>query len=159
MSSVTDAAGQNEVVRIRYAQLADSDAVFGLRRQLATNYAPQRWVFDQNFELLLSAMTYNSTDLLVAEDVGTVIGYALARRLLVLHAEGPVGELHELVVDEPHRGRGAGRLLMEAVIARARTAGAVELTAATSCAHDYYRRFGFRQTATVMKLPLPRAGC
>ncbi|WP_027943250.1 GNAT family N-acetyltransferase [Amycolatopsis taiwanensis] len=142
-------------MRIRYAQLADADAVFGLLGQLAMSYRPQRSAFDQSFELLLSAMTYDSADLLVAEDGGTVIGYALTRRFPVLYANGPVSELHELVVDEAHRGRGAGRRLVEAVIARARTAGAVELTVPTRRAHDFYRRFGFEETATVMKLPLP----
>ena len=142
------------LVLIRYAQLGDADAVFELLRQLATSHRPRRAVFDQNYELLLSAMTYNGTDLLVAEEAGNVVGYALARRILVFYANGVVSELHELVVDEPYRGRGAGRLLVEAVVARARTAGAVEITVPTRTACDYYRKFGFEETATLMKLPL-----
>lgn len=144
-------------MRVRYAQLTDAEAVFALLRQFATSYQPRRSAFDQNFELLLSAMTYDETDLFVAEapeDAGAVVGYALAHRFPVLYANGPVSELCELVVDEPHRGRGAGRALVEAVIARARTAGAVELTVPTRRAQDYYRKFGFQETATLLRLPL-----
>jgi predicted N-acetyltransferase YhbS len=143
-------------VRIRRAELPDADAVFGLLTELATTYQPQRSRFDQTYEPLLAAMTYNTTDFLVADDGGTVIGYALASRFLVLYAPGPVSELHELVVDRAHRGRGAGRMLVEAVVDRARTAGAVEVTVPTRRAHEYYRALGFEETATLLKLPLSR---
>jgi len=141
-------------VRIRHAELTDADAVFELSLRFATSYRPQRPLFDQNFELLLAAMTYDGTDLLVAEDEGKVIGYALASRFLALCAPGPVAELHELIVDPAYRNRGMGRMLVEAVIGRARTTGAVEVTAPTRGAGDYYRRLGFEVSATLMRLPL-----
>lgn len=141
-------------VRIRFAELADADAVFELLARFATSYRPRRTEFGQTYELLLSAMTYDGTDLFVAEDEGIVIGYALASRVLLLYPNGPVGELHELVVDPAHRGRGVGRLLVEAVIGRARTAGAVEVIVPSHGAGDYYRKFGFQETATLLTLPL-----
>jgi predicted N-acetyltransferase YhbS len=141
-------------VRIRPADVTDADPVFALLRQFATSYRPTRAAFDQTYERLLASMTYDGTDLLVADDDGQVIGYVLAARFLVLYANGPVSELQELMVDPAHRGRGAGRLLVDAVVARARAAGAAEVTVPTRRARDYYVGLGFVETATFLKLTL-----
>jgi predicted N-acetyltransferase YhbS len=141
-------------IRIRPADVTDADPVFELLRQFATSYPPCRSVFDQNYERLLAAMTYDSTDLLVAEGAGQVIGYVLAARFLVLYANGWVCELQELMVDPAQRGRGVGRRLVGAVIERARAAGAVEVTVPTRRARDYYRKLGFVETAVFLKLEL-----
>ncbi|HVV08738.1 GNAT family N-acetyltransferase [Amycolatopsis sp.] len=140
-------------ISVRPADVTDADAVFGLLCRFATSYRPQRAAFDRNYEQLLASMTYDSTDLLVADD-GQVLGYALATRFLVLYANGPVSELQELMVDPAHRGRGIGRALVHAVVARARAAGAVEVTVPTRRARDYYLALGFTETATFLKLPL-----
>ncbi|KAA9152926.1 GNAT family N-acetyltransferase [Amycolatopsis acidicola] len=141
-------------MRTRPADVTDADAVFLLLQGFATSYHPRRAAFDRNYEQLLSVMTYDSTDLLVAEDDGKVIGYALAARFLVLYANGPVTELQELMVDPAQRGRGVGRALVNAIIERARAAGAVEVTVPTRRARDYYVKLGFAETATFLKLPL-----
>ncbi|HKS47122.1 MAG TPA: GNAT family N-acetyltransferase [Amycolatopsis sp.] len=141
--------------RIRHAELADAHAVFELVCQFAVSYRPHRALFDQHYELVMAAMTYDGTDdLLVAEDADVVIGYALAGRFLTFYANGPVSELRELMVAPAHRGRGVGRQLVEAVIARARAAGAAEVVVTTRRAKDYYRKLGFEETATLLKLSL-----
>lgn len=131
----------------------DADSVFDLLRDFATSYPARRPDFDRNYERLLAAMTYDTTDLLVAEDGGRVIGYALATRFLVLYANGWVSELQELAVAPCRRGQGVGRRLVEAIVARARAAGAVEVTVPTR-AGDYYRRLGFVETAAFLRLEL-----
>ncbi|MFD2418683.1 GNAT family N-acetyltransferase [Amycolatopsis pigmentata] len=139
---------------IRQAELDDAGAVFALLRQFATSHRPHRPDFEKNYELLLAESAYDGTDLLVADDDGTLIGYALATRFLVLHANGPICQLNELTVAGEHRGNGVGRQLVEAIIGRARMTGAVEITVPTRRAAGYYRRFGFEETATLLKLSL-----
>lgn len=139
---------------IRQAELGDAAAVFALLEQFAMSHQPRRPDFEKNYELLLAESAYDDTDLLVADDDGTVIGYALATRILVLYANGPVCELSELAVAPGHRGHGVGRQLVEAVIGRAQVTGAVEITVPARRAVGYYRRFGFEETATLLKISL-----
>ncbi|HEX2033899.1 MAG TPA: GNAT family N-acetyltransferase [Chloroflexota bacterium] len=138
-----------EQVLVRPAQMADAEAVFALLCQFAVSYHPRREAFDRHYPQLLRA---DHATCLVAEVAGRVVGYALAFRLLTLFANGPVTELQELMVDPAHRRRGIGRRLVEAVVERARQAGALEVTVPTRRARDYYRRLGFEETATYLKL-------
>ena len=140
-------------VRIRPADVTDAESVFELLRQFATSHPVRRSAFDRDYEQLLS-MTYDGTDLLVAEEDGHIVGYALATRFLVLYAGGPVCELQELMVDPRHRNKGIGKRLVDAIVGRARAAGAVEVTVPTRRARDYYLALGFVETATFLKLAL-----
>lgn len=58
-------------------------------------------------------------DVDVAVVDGAVIGWVCTR----IHAEDSMGEVHAIVVDPDHQGRGAGRALMDHAQARAREAG------------------------------------
>lgn len=133
---------------IRPARPADADQLFRLVEQFATSYRPDRAAFDRHFPRLLAA---DSTDCLVADGGGDLLGYVLAFQLLTLYANGIVVELQELMVAPEHRGRGTGRRLVEAIVARARDAGAVEVTVPTRRAREYYLRIGFEETATYFK--------
>lgn len=144
----------NERVRIRPADVTDAVAVFTLLDQATGGAAPRRSAFDHNYEQVIAAMTYDGTDFVVADRDGEVIGYALAARVLSLSANGPVSQLLELVVGAAHRGRGVGALLVDAIIRRARNAGAVEVTVAARGARGYFERRGFTETATCLTLPL-----
>jgi predicted N-acetyltransferase YhbS len=136
---------------IRPADITDADAVFALLSEFVVSYTPDRQAFDHNFEMLLGKMTFDSTDMLVAEDGDAIVGYALMTRTRVLYANGQLAQLQELMVTASHRGKGIGGQLVEAVIARAEAAGAVEITVPTSRAPDFYPRFGFRRTAHYLK--------
>ncbi|NIH87896.1 GNAT family N-acetyltransferase [Amycolatopsis granulosa] len=140
-------------MRIRPADVTDADAVFTLLGQAAEGGA-DRPVFERNYEQLIAAATYDDTDFLVADRDGEVVGYVLAARALSLHSGGPVSQLLELVVDTAHRGQGIGGLLVDAVIQRARTAGAVEVSVAVRAARGYYERRGFITSAACLTLPL-----
>lgn len=133
---------------IRPARRSDADRLFPLVEQFATSYRPDRGAFDRHLPLLLAS---DHADCLVAEAGDDLLGYALAFRLLTLYANGIVVELQELMVAPEHRGRGIGRRLVQAILDRARAAGAIEVTVPTRRARAYYLRLGFEETATYLK--------
>lgn len=86
-------------------------------------------------------------DAFVAEDGdGRVIGWAHVFMVPYIES-GPNAELGGLVVDEKYRGAGAGRALVDHVLAWARERGAVELTLRSNIvrdgAHKFYQHLGF----------------
>ena len=62
---------------------------------------------------------------LVADDNGNVIGYAYAaiEGYDYMALRGPAGVLHDVIVDPEHRGRGVGRLLLDATLEFFRSRG------------------------------------
>ena len=98
---------------------------------------------------------------LVAVTGERVIGYAYG----VLEGQdymalrGPAGVLHDLVVDPDCRGRGVGRLLMNAALDQLAAHGAprvVLFTAArNSEAQRLFARLGFRETMIEMTREVP----
>jgi GNAT superfamily N-acetyltransferase len=142
-------------ISIRAAQAPDADQLFPLVEQFATSYRPDRVAFDRHFPLLLAT---GHAGCFVAELDGQIVGYALAFQLVTLYANGIVVELQELMVAPAARGRGIGRGLVDAVLAWARAAGAVEVTVPTRRAREYYLRLGFEETATYFKRTLGSGG-
>ena len=55
---------------------------------------------------------------LVADDGGDVVGYAYAavEGYDYMALRGPAGVLHDIIVDPGYRGRGVGRLLLDAAL-------------------------------------------
>ena len=136
---------------VRPALPPDADAVFGLARAFATSYSPVRSAFDINYPRVLED---TDSDLLVAEQDGVVVGYALVRDSLTLFANGVVTEVLELYVVEEARGKGIGRSLVRQVVDRAKDRGAVEVTVPTRRAGSFYVDLGFERTAEFFKLRL-----
>jgi ribosomal protein S18 acetylase RimI-like enzyme len=93
---------------------------------------------------------------LVAEDNGEVIGYAYAviEGYDFMALRGPAGVLHDIIVDPGHRGRGIGRLLLEAALAffRSRDVPRVVLLTADQnvAAQRLFASMGFRRTMIEM---------
>ena len=93
---------------------------------------------------------------LVADDSGDVIGYAYAavEGYDYMALRGPAGVLHDIIVGPEYRGRGVGRLLLEAALAFFRSRGAprVVLSTATqnAAAQALFARCGFRSTMIEM---------
>jgi N-acetylglutamate synthase-like GNAT family acetyltransferase len=125
--------------------------VLELLREFATTYEPDPAAFIQHFPLLVRS---GSAALLVAEHQRRVVGYVLAFDLLTLYANGIVVEIQELVVEPAYRSRGIGRQLVAAVVTRARSSRAREVTVPTRRAADFYRELGFQETASYLKLEL-----
>jgi len=96
----------------------------------------------------------------VAEKAGVVIGYVLAglEPLSWKELRAACGFIHDVVVDEPERGAGVARALVEAAVAwlRARGAPRVMLWSAAPnvAAQRLFERLGFRRTMVEMTLEL-----
>jgi ribosomal protein S18 acetylase RimI-like enzyme len=135
-------------VIIRRAQQSDAESVWALLGQMGSAFEPDRGAFDRNYPPLL-----DSADelLLVAEDAGEVVGYALTVFSTLLYTNGVSGQLQELVVDEGRRQLGAGRALVEAVEAECITRGAAQLVVATRRAAGFYDRLGYYISADYLK--------
>jgi ribosomal protein S18 acetylase RimI-like enzyme len=101
--------------------------------------------------------------ILVAETHGDVIGYAYAavQGYDYTSLRGPAGVLHDLIVEPGHRGRGVGRLLLNAVLTYLTMRGAprVVLSAAegNQAAQRLFASMGFRRTMVEMTRELEEA--
>ncbi|HEV7374026.1 MAG TPA: GNAT family N-acetyltransferase [Pyrinomonadaceae bacterium] len=93
---------------------------------------------------------------LVADDNGDVIGYAYAAIECYdyMALRGPAGILHDVIVDPEHRGRGVGRLLLDAALEFLRSRGMPRVVLSTAerneAAQRLFARMGFRRTMIEM---------
>jgi ribosomal protein S18 acetylase RimI-like enzyme len=93
---------------------------------------------------------------LVADDNGDVIGYAYAavEGYDYMALRGPAGVLHDVIVDSKHRGRGVGRLLIDAALGFFRSRGMPRVVLATAeqneAAQRLFASMGFRRTMIEM---------
>jgi ribosomal protein S18 acetylase RimI-like enzyme len=93
---------------------------------------------------------------LVAEENGAVIGYAYAAAEDYdwMSLRGPAGVLHDIVVDPEYRGRGAGRLLLDATLEFLRSRGTPRVVLSTAARNASAQRLfasaGFRDTMIEM---------
>ncbi len=93
---------------------------------------------------------------LVADEGGDVIGYAYAavEGYDYMALRGPAGVLHDVIVDPEHRGRGVGRLLLNASLEFLRSRGVPRGVLATAerneAAQHLFASTGFRRTMIEM---------
>jgi GNAT superfamily N-acetyltransferase len=134
------------VVPVRPARLEDADQLAGLFDQLGH---PQ--TADALRGPIENLLADPRGDVLVAEDRGALLGAASYFFVPVAHDTRPWCRITALVVDEAHRGRGIGQLLIEAVEKAALNAfcSRVEATSALhrSAAHRFYERLGYGRTS------------
>ena len=97
-----------------------------------------------------------SVVVLVAERDGEVLGYTYAgvEEHDYMPFRGPAGVLHDIVVDPAHRGRGVGRMLLDATLAALKARGAPRVVLSTAernePAQRLFARAGFRRTMIEM---------
>jgi ribosomal protein S18 acetylase RimI-like enzyme len=93
---------------------------------------------------------------LVADDGGGVIGYAYAavEGYNYMALRGPAGVLHDIIVAPEHRGRGVGRLLLDAALGLFRSRGVPRVVLSTAdqneAAQRLFASMGFRRTMIEM---------
>jgi GNAT superfamily N-acetyltransferase len=140
-----------ERARIRPATLDDAEALLSLARRFATSFQ----VDDQAFRASLVAVVSSESDhLIVAEQGQRVVGYLLASMRHAFWANGRIGWVEEVMVDEGSRRRGVGRLLMEAFEVEARAQGARVVALATRRAAPFYTSLGYAGSAQYFKKAL-----
>src|SRR5689334_9194607 len=105
---------------------------------------------------LSSQLEDPDTVILVAEGEGHVLGYTYAtvEGYDYMSLRGPAGVLNDIVVDPPERGRGIGRMLLEATIEELKTRGVPRVVLSTAeqneAAQHLFARAGFRRTMIEM---------
>ena len=93
---------------------------------------------------------------LVAEREGEVLGYTYAgvEGPDYMSLRGPAGVLYDIVVDPAQRGRGVGRMLLDATLAALEARGAPRVVLSTAerneSAQRLFARAGFRRTMLEM---------
>ena len=94
--------------------------------------------------------------MLVAERDGQVLGYSYAgvEGQDYMSLRGPAAVLYDIVVDPGHRGRGVGRLLLNATLRAVEAKGAPRVVLSTAeqnaSAQRLFARAGFRRTMIEM---------
>ena len=109
-------------------------------------------------QFLVSQVSNPRTQVLVAEDAGTVLGYVFAgvESTNWMELRGPCGIVHDVYVDETARHRGTGRELLRAAIAWIRSQGRSQVVLLTKTrnerAQHLFTSLGFRPTMVEMTL-------
>lgn len=152
-------------VVIRPATRADL-AVIGrlgaLLVRLHHEFDPQRFIpatprTEQGYASFLGTqLEVPDVIVLVAEGDGEVLGYSYAglEGFDYMALRAPAGALYDIVIDPAHRGRGVGRLLLDATLAALADRGAPRVVLSTAeqnePAQRLFARAGFRRTMIEM---------
>jgi ribosomal protein S18 acetylase RimI-like enzyme len=100
---------------------------------------------------------------LVADQEGEVVGYTYAgiEGVDYMSLRGPAGALYDIVVDPAQRGRGIGRMLLDATLAALERQGAPRVVLSTAERNETAQRLfahaGFRRTMIEMTRELGAA--
>jgi ribosomal protein S18 acetylase RimI-like enzyme len=148
-------------IRIRRATPADLATLGRLGALLVSThheFDPERFIAATSrtargyASFLGSQLEEPEVAVLVAEENGAVIGYAYAgvEDSDWMALRGPAGVLHDVVVEPEHRGRGVGRLLLDAALTFLRSRGAPRVVlwtaARNASAQRLFASAGFRDT-------------
>jgi len=129
---------------IRDARAADAPAIAELLGQLGYPTEPGAAL------ARLERLVIVGDRVFVAEVDERVVGLAHLHVSPTIEHEHPAAKLGALVVDQQHRGRGIGRVLVEAVEAEARARGSGVFFVTTAerrdDAHAFYESFGLERT-------------
>ena len=145
---------------VRTATETDIPRILELYRQLALNPPPANAPgpsLEDCRRVFAEMSNTHGYSLLVAEENGEILGTTVLAILPGLaHGTSPFAVVEYVVVDEKHRGRGIGKLLMEYVIARSREAGCYKIMLTSDKrrkqAHKFYRSLGFEASAHGFRL-------
>ncbi len=132
---------------VRTASPADAETVGGLLFDFNTEFetpTPPAAVFAVRFGQLLARA---DVLVLLAEDMGTPVGFAYLTLRPTPYGDGPIAQLEEFYVRPGRRGRGVGAALITEALARVGERRAIELQISVdevdSDARRFYERHGF----------------
>lgn len=152
-------------MNIRKADIKDVYDIKRLYRQLIARLAELAPLYridaEQDEDFIKDAVSGCGSDILVAEENGAILAFALLESREPRHA-GAARRKHaflmDICVDEEQRGRGIGSALLAASEEWAREKGLeyIELNVleANSAAWRLYERNGFKKTVSVMRREL-----
>jgi GNAT superfamily N-acetyltransferase len=146
VGAVDGAAGRQG--EVRQAKAGDADDIARLAAGLAMSFEFSPASFRQNYPALLAE---DGACLLLAVRGHESIGYLLGFRHLTFYANGPVGWVEEVVVRDQDRGRGIGRVLMDAFEQWAAAEGCTLIALATRRAAPFYRALGYEESAAYFR--------
>lgn len=138
---------------IRQATERDVPRILELYRQLSfepEKYQPAR--VNDCLKVFRKMSDYPDYHLLVAEDNGVVVGTTVLAILPgFAHGTSPFAVVEYVVVDEKHRSKGIGKLMMESVKSLAKEAGCYKIMLTSDLrrerAHKFYKSVGFEPSA------------
>jgi ribosomal protein S18 acetylase RimI-like enzyme len=156
---------ESPTVTVRRAAPPDLQAIGRLGALLVrthNEFDPQRFIpatnrTEQGYASYLGTqLNEPNVVVLVAERGDRVVGYTYAgvEGMDYMALRGPAGAIYDVVVDPEHRGRGIGRLLLDATIAFLEERGVPRLVLSTAeknqGAQRLFERAGFRRTMIEM---------
>jgi len=152
-------------VTVRQAAPADLPTIGRLGALLVRlhhDFDPQRFIATTSrTEQLYASFLGSQLDepnvvVLVAEGDGEVLGYTYGgvEDYDYMALRGPAGVLYDILVDPEHRGKGVGRMLLDATLAALAARGAPRFVLSTAeqneSAQRLFARAGFRRTMVEM---------
>ncbi|HEY7386796.1 MAG TPA: GNAT family N-acetyltransferase [Beijerinckiaceae bacterium] len=154
-----------DTVKVRPASSADIPALGRLGALLVSlhhEFDPERFIAATPAtarayaDFLDTEIRRTDAIVLVAERSDVVLGYAYAglEGNDYMALRGPAGVLYDLVVDPAHRGKGIGRVLLDAALAALSERGAARVVISTAERNEAAQRLfasaGFRRTMVEM---------
>ena len=131
-------------ISIRKATKDDADALFGLAKEMATSFVPERAAFEIALADIIST---DGANLNVAEVNRGIIGYCLGFDHYAFYANGRIAWVEELTVKESVRRRGVGKLLMQNFEEWSSKRGNRLVALATRRAASFYKSVGYEESA------------
>jgi GNAT superfamily N-acetyltransferase len=132
-------------ISVRDAAPPDAEALASLCTQLGYPTEPRVMP-----ERLARVVSDPNARCLVATTAAGVAGFATVHLRYTMNHEAPIAQLTLLVVDEAHRSRGIGRVLVTAAEEWARARGAKRFVVTTALrradAHAFYEKLQFTHT-------------
>ncbi len=135
-------------IRIRNAKETDKEQIFRLVEKFATSFKPDFAMFTISYNKILDN---DSTIVLVIVDKDKIIGYLLEFEHYTFYANGRVGWVEEIMIDENYRRQKLGNALMDEFNKWIQSKQGKLIGLATRRAADFYKAIGYEESAVFFR--------